>query len=71
MARLTTGLESGSQRAALTQITVNHRMAQVEHHYVPTEDPHYRRAVSRLLRAVHRINRRELKGNAREFEGVM
>ena len=56
---------------ALTQITVNHRMAQVEHHYVPSEDPMYRRAVSRLLRAVHRINRRELKENAREFEGVM
>jgi radical SAM superfamily enzyme YgiQ (UPF0313 family) len=58
-------------REGLTQLTVNHRMARVEHHYSPTENPAYRRAVSRLLRAVHRINRRELAVNAREFEGVM
>jgi radical SAM superfamily enzyme YgiQ (UPF0313 family) len=62
---------SESARESLTQLRVNHRMAQVEHHYVPADNPQYRRAVGRLLRAVHRINRRELRGSAREFEGVM
>jgi anaerobic magnesium-protoporphyrin IX monomethyl ester cyclase len=70
--RFEENLRSGKQsREGLTQLTVNQRMAHVEHHYVPTEDPKYRRAVSRLLRAVHRINRRELNGRAQQFEGVM
>ena len=70
--RFEQNLNAGRQsRDALTQITVNHRMAHVDHHYVPSENPQYRRAVSRLLRAVHRINRRELTGRARQFEGVM
>lgn len=70
--RFEQNLQTGRQsREALTQLTVNHRIAHVEHHYVPAENPAYRRAVGRLLRAVHRINRRELKGRARQFEGVM
>lgn len=70
--RFEQNLRTGRQsREALTQITANHCRAQVDHHYLPSENSEYRRAVSRLLRAVHRINRRELKGHAREFEGVM
>jgi anaerobic magnesium-protoporphyrin IX monomethyl ester cyclase len=57
--------------ADLTQLTVNHRLAQVGHHYRPSENPKYRRAVTRLLRAVHCINRRSLRPAARAFEGVM
>ena len=65
-------LDTGKHpRDGLTQLTINHRMARIDHHYLPTENPKYRRAVSRLLRAVHRINRKELCVDAREFEGVM
>jgi radical SAM superfamily enzyme YgiQ (UPF0313 family) len=64
-------LDAGRHRESLAQLTINHRMAQIGHIYLPTENPAYRRAVSRLLRAVHRINRRELNVDAREFEGVM
>jgi anaerobic magnesium-protoporphyrin IX monomethyl ester cyclase len=55
----------------VTRVTTNHRMAQVDHHYRPTERRDYRRAVMRLLKAVHHINRRPLSERAREFEGVM
>ena len=55
----------------ITQLTVNHQVAQISHHYRPTESRTYRRAVSRLLQVVHRINRRPLNEAAREFEGVM
>lgn len=46
-------------------------MAQVDHHNRATEAPEHRRAVGRLLTAVHRINRKALRLRAREFEGVM
>jgi len=55
----------------LTQITVNHRLAQVQHHYAPAESREYRVAVTQLLGAVHVINRRPLRPSARAFEGVM
>jgi hypothetical protein len=55
----------------VTQVTVNHRIAQVDHHYAPTETREWRKALARLLSAVHRINRRELGEAARQFEGVM
>ena len=55
----------------ITQLTVNHRLAQIEHRYAPTRDPGYRRAVSHLLSAVHQINRKPLRSDARDFEGVM
>lgn len=51
--------------------SANHRQAQVYHHFRPTEDPEYRRAISRLLHIVHRINRKPLVAEARDFEGVM
>lgn len=55
----------------LSRVTSNHRMAQVAHHYGPSEQRDYRRAVSRLLRVVHEINSRPLSRRARVFEGVM
>jgi biotin synthase-like enzyme len=51
--------------------SANHRQAHVYHHFKPTEDAGYRRAISRLLRVVHRINRKPLVKAARDFEGVM
>ena len=59
------------QFPGVTQVTVNHRIAQIDHHYTPTETRAWRRALGRLLAAVHRINRRELAPDARQFEGVM
>ena len=65
-------LEQSSRHApGVTELTVNHRMAQLGHHYVPTEDRAYRRAVRGLIAAVHRINRRDLRDEASAFEGVM
>jgi radical SAM superfamily enzyme YgiQ (UPF0313 family) len=55
----------------VTDLTVNHQVAQVGHHYAPTQDRAYRRAVRGLITAVHRINRRELRAGAGAFEGVM
>lgn len=57
--------------AQVTDLTVNHRIAQIDHHYTPTQGRAYRRAVSRLLAIVHRINRRPLSAASRDFEGVM
>ena len=51
--------------------SANHRQAQIYHHFSPTKDPAYRRAISRLLKVVHCINRKPLEINARDFEGVM
>lgn len=55
----------------VTQLTVNHRVAQLDHLYVPTQTRAYRAAMTRLLNAAHHINRKELQPAAREFEGVM
>ena len=65
-------LEAAPDRhPGLTQLTVEHRMAQVDHHYAPDNPGKYRRAVSRLLGAAHAINRKPLRERARDFEGVM
>ncbi len=52
-------------------LTVNHRMAHIEHHNTASESPDYRRAVMRLLEAVHGINDRDMNRRAAMFEGVM
>lgn len=56
---------------AFALLESNHREALVEHHNRTTEARPYRRALSRLLAAVHRINRKPLSPSARAFEGVM
>lgn len=53
------------------RVTANHGVAQVTHHYAPTARRDYRRAVTGVLGAAHRINNRPLSERAREFEGVM
>jgi radical SAM superfamily enzyme YgiQ (UPF0313 family) len=45
--------------------------ARVNHQYAETASPSHRKAVMRLLTAVHHINSKGLSGRAREFEGVM
>jgi radical SAM superfamily enzyme YgiQ (UPF0313 family) len=55
----------------VTQLTANHRMAQLSHHLSTNDDPAYRRGISRVLQAAHQINRRPLRATAQEFEGVM
>lgn len=47
------------------------RMARVDHRHDVVETAAHRKAVMRLLTAAHRINTRELRPCAREFEGVM
>jgi anaerobic magnesium-protoporphyrin IX monomethyl ester cyclase len=55
----------------LMNLTVNHQMARIEHRYEPASRLPYRLAVSKLVSAVHRINRSPLGEEARDFEGVM
>lgn len=57
--------------ATITNLSINHRQAQIQHHNTQTEDRAYRRAISRLFRVVNRINRKVLSPAARDFEGVM
>lgn len=56
---------------AVTVLSQDPAMAQVEHHNRATCEPDHRRAMGRLLAAVHRINRKPLARRAQEFEGVM
>ncbi len=51
--------------------STNHRQAHIRHHFLASEDPEYRRAISRLLKVVHRINRKSVEHAASDFEGVM
>jgi len=55
----------------VTGVTSNHRLAQVGHDYALSADRSYRSAMSRVLKIVHRINRKPLRPAARDFEGVM
>jgi anaerobic magnesium-protoporphyrin IX monomethyl ester cyclase len=49
----------------------DHRMAQMNHQFLPAVSRAYRRAVDGVLREVHAINRRPILAVARDFEGVM
>lgn len=65
-------LQAQPQRfRGVTVLSHDAAMAQVEHHNQETHTSEHRRAMGRLLSAVHRINRKALMPRAREFEGVM
>lgn len=55
----------------ITSLTIDRREAITHHRYREVDIPAYRRAVSRLFRAVFEINRRPLRASARAFDGVM
>jgi len=55
----------------LRNLEWEYRYARSRYRYMPAETEPYRRAMRRVLRAVHRINRKPLKETAREFDGVM
>lgn len=56
---------------SVARVNANHRLAQLDHENTETWKRPYRRAVMKLLEAVHAINYRELSPRATEFEGVM
>ena len=60
-----------SQFPGLTGLEWEYRFARSRYHYAPAEGESYRRAMRRVLGAVHRVNRKPLRESAREFEGVM
>ncbi len=65
-------LRNHPERHALFKIVhEDARQARVDHRYDVVETSPHRKAVMRLLAAVHRINRKELSQRAKEFEGVM
>jgi anaerobic magnesium-protoporphyrin IX monomethyl ester cyclase len=49
----------------------DHRTARASYVSAMSEDPHYRAAARRLLRAVHTINRKTLGDHAAQFDGLM
>ena len=55
----------------LHDVQLNQMTATCDHQSDASLDKHHRRAVQRLLKAVHRINRKPLTVFSREFEGVM
>jgi anaerobic magnesium-protoporphyrin IX monomethyl ester cyclase len=55
----------------VTPLTIDHRMALIEHRTGTAREWSYRRAVARLVASVHAINRRPLQEDARDFDGVM
>ena len=63
--------DNSARFPALSDLRPNHRMGQIAYHYSESADRDYRKAISRLLKTVHRINRRPLSPSALDFEGVM
>lgn len=55
----------------IVSLTENHKIANVDHDTTISDHPDYRRAITRVLDAVHEINRRPLRASARMFDGVM
>ena len=65
-------LEKSPQKfPQVTDVKSDHRNAQMSHHYTETEKGEYKKAVSRLLKMVHTINRKPLNSAASDFDGVM
>ncbi len=60
-----------AQYPGLSDLQWEYRHARSQYRYLPAEKETYRRAMRRVLRAVHAINRKPLKETAREFDGVM
>ena len=55
----------------VSDVTEDHRMAQLSHRLAETQEPAYRRQIRKVLRAAHNINRKPLMPVAAAFEGVM
>lgn len=60
-----------SKFPGLRDLEWEYRHARSRYRYLPAETGPYRRAMRRVLGAVHRVNRKPLKETAREFDGVM
>jgi hypothetical protein len=63
--------KSAQNYPGLQGLEWEYRYARSRYRYLPAEKEPYRRAMRRVLRAVHAINRKPLKPAAREFDGVM
>jgi radical SAM superfamily enzyme YgiQ (UPF0313 family) len=63
--------KSAAKYPGLKDLEWEYRYARSRYRYLPAEKEPYRRALRRVLRAVHAINRKPLKPAAREFDGVM
>ena len=49
----------------------DYRFARSRYRYAPAESEPYRKAMRKVLRSVHTVNRKPLRDSAREFDGVM
>jgi radical SAM superfamily enzyme YgiQ (UPF0313 family) len=57
--------------SGLINLNWEYRFARSTYRYTPGRTNEYRRALRRYLNAVYAVNRKPLRENAREFEGVM
>ena len=55
----------------MSDLEWEYRFARSSYRYAPAEAEPYRKAMRRVLGAVHRVNRKPLKETALEFDGVM
>lgn len=55
----------------LGELNHDHRMAQTQHQFGHEKGKAYKKAVFKLLEAVHAVNKKDLMPSARAFEGVM
>jgi hypothetical protein len=60
-----------AQSPGFVPLTVDDRLGQVDHDYVPATGADYRRSLGDLVGQVHAINAKRLSVDAVEFEGVM
>jgi len=60
-----------SRFPGLSELEWEYRYARSRYRYAPAESAAYRKAMRRVLGAVHRVNRKPLKETALEFDGVM
>lgn len=64
-------LSEAKTAAAIDGLRPRHRLAQVDFDVMKGRGNGYRRAMSNLLTAVHRVNQKPLRSRAAAFEGVM
>lgn len=60
-----------SKFPGISSLDWNPRLGRANYVYKPAGSRQYRRAKARLLRAVHRINRKPLRDGAEQFDGLM
>lgn len=60
-----------SRFAGLQAMQWDYKRARASYRYAPASDPTYRRVKREILQLIHQINRKPLRDEARQFDGLM